>query len=81
MFPVLDPLWCRAGTGIREAELRLGWEPFSVRTALKWKTCLGLSLPGALQGNRGRLRGVSHLMMCTAASALICRPHGNYTAY
>lgn len=74
MFSVVEPLWCRAGTGIREAEPRLEWEPFSVRTALKWKICLGLSLPRALQGNSGRLRGVSHLMMCTAASALICRP-------
>lgn len=70
---LLVPCFRRAGTGFRDAEPRLVWEPLSVRTALKWKICLRLSLPRALQGNSGRLRGVSHLMMCKAASALICR--------
>lgn len=65
----------RTGTQeIRDADPRHVWERCSVRTALKWKACLRLSSPGALQGNSGRLRGVSHLMMCTAASAFVCRP-------
>lgn len=70
---VAGAVLCRTDTQeIRDAEPRHVWERCSVRTALKWKP-LRLSSPGALQGNSGRLRGVSHLMMCKAASALICR--------
>lgn len=47
---------------------------FLCENGFKMEDLSWLSLPGALQGNSGRLRGVSHLMMCTAASALICRP-------
>lgn len=66
---------CHTGTQeLRDAEAYYVWERCSVRTALKWKACLRVSLPGALQGNSVRLRGVSHLMMCKAALALICRP-------